>query len=51
MERGNTAKIRVDQVAFSYQSENILDGINLEIAEGDFVCILGSSGCGKSTLL
>ena len=25
--------------------------INLEIGEGEFVCIIGKSGCGKSTLL
>ena len=28
-----------------------LDGIDLDIAEGEFVSILGPSGCGKSTLL
>lgn len=28
----------------------MLNDINLEIAEGEFVCILGASGCGKSTL-
>ena len=28
-----------------------LDGINLKINEGDFVCIVGPSGCGKSTFL
>ena len=28
-----------------------LDGINLEVQEGDFVCIVGPSGCGKSTFL
>lgn len=30
---------------------NALDSINLDIAEGEFVTIVGASGCGKSTLL
>jgi ABC-type nitrate/sulfonate/bicarbonate transport system ATPase subunit len=28
-----------------------LDGLSLDIAEKDFVCLIGPSGCGKSTLL
>jgi NitT/TauT family transport system ATP-binding protein len=28
-----------------------LDGVNLDIADGEFFCLLGPSGCGKSTLL
>ena len=28
-----------------------LDGVNIEIADGEFHCLLGPSGCGKSTLL
>ena len=30
---------------------NALDGVNLEIREGDFSAIIGPSGCGKSTLM
>jgi len=30
---------------------HVLERVNLEVREGEFVCIVGPSGCGKSTLL
>ncbi|WP_199330587.1 nitrate ABC transporter ATP-binding protein [Microcoleus sp. FACHB-68] len=29
----------------------VLDGVNLTVKEGEFICVIGHSGCGKSTLL
>ncbi|YAF97953.1 MAG: nitrate ABC transporter ATP-binding protein [Nodularia sp. CChRGM 3473] len=29
----------------------VIDGVDLKVREGEFVCVIGHSGCGKSTLL
>lgn len=38
-------------LAFTPQCPPELDGVNLVVDEGEFVCLVGPSGCGKSTLL
>jgi NitT/TauT family transport system ATP-binding protein len=45
-------KVEINNLNYYYQSEfKVLDNFNLEIFEGELVCLLGPSGCGKSTLI
>lgn len=48
-------KLKIDNVYKEYEGRNgktvALNGVNLDIAENEFICVVGPSGCGKSTLL
>ena len=44
-------RIRLENLTKRYQEVTAVDHLNLEIEDGDLVCLLGPSGCGKSTTL
>ena len=45
------AQVTLRTVAKSYGATQVLHGIDIDIADGEFVVLVGPSGCGKSTLL
>jgi len=45
------ADVRLSGVSKRFGTTEVLKGIDLEIADGEFVVFVGPSGCGKSTLL
>ena len=52
---GAPSKVSVQAVSMRFRTDgapiDVLTSIDLDVADGEFVCILGPSGCGKSTLL
>jgi multiple sugar transport system ATP-binding protein len=45
------ARVSLRNLSKAFGSMRVLDGIDLEIADGEFVVLVGPSGCGKTTLL
>jgi bicarbonate transport system ATP-binding protein len=55
LKEGSYPLLRFNQLGKEYTTQQgpyvVLENINLEVAKGEFVCVIGHSGCGKSTLL
>ncbi len=45
------AKVELRDVRKSYGTLEVIHGVDVQVADGEFIVIVGPSGCGKSTLL
>jgi iron complex transport system ATP-binding protein len=41
----------LDNVSYSYKTQNVFSGVNFDAKGGEILCLVGSNGAGKTTLL
>ena len=46
-----TPMVKANSISKSYGSNDVLKGIDMEVAQGEVDCLIGPSGSGKSTFL
>lgn len=45
------ARLRAESVSLGYRDRTVVDGLDLDVPDGEVTAIVGPNGCGKSTLL
>ena len=45
------ALITCHHLAFAYEGHTVIDGLNFQVNQGDYLCIVGENGSGKTTLM
>ena len=43
--------IEIKNLSFSYENENILENLSMQVEKGKFALIIGENGAGKTTLI
>ena len=43
--------LKIEDLRFSYKDSPVLDGVSLDVRQGEIIAIVGPNGCGKTTLL
>ena len=51
LEEEESAMLMINHMSAGYGDSNVIKDLNLEVADGKIVCLIGRNGVGKSTTL